>query len=172
MASPNSFICSPKAPMSFVPNIAVSKPPAPWIFFCISESMSPALAADSTAVGSIAPLIFSEKDVIASAKESNMVLNLAIGSEPKDKKLDILERRSAAVTAPTTPTTVLTPSRIDPSPNVLSLFIPDSRFSMKPDILLAISGRPELAPAEKPPTKFPRNDPNAYAMVLRTGIPF
>ena len=89
---------------------------------------------------------------------------------PPDKNADIPATRSAVVSKRTALANVLTPVITDSSTNFAPEINPDALFinSVK---AVPISGRLEATPSINPPTILPKNEPIAFPIFSKIGIP-
>ena len=157
-----------KYPMSLLPVMKPSKPPVLGTVSANAVSILPALAAASTAAVSTRSLTMSENPTIPTPRDISCAANVVMFLPPSKNELIPL-RKLAAVISNTISTMFLAADNISeftsltPSKNGL-------RFVMNCEMLVAMSGSPDITPAARPPTILPTNEPSPYPIFSSTGI--
>ena len=155
---------------SFSPTILARIPPSFGISAVASAKVFKALAEAVIAGPSIlSPPTVLEKLLIAVPRGTKAAVNLVRASSPVIQEVIALSR-SAPVKIRIVDARDLTPSSMDAS-NPEAPSINGWRFVMNVERFVAISGRPEVIPALKPPTILPTKFPIAYPTVARNSPP-
>ena len=156
----------------------VAKDDSPPVTNLVTESTKfPAVKSKIASVKYLTPCIDDSSINLAvaingkafSIKLDNSVPRLENDSPP-DKNAVIPATRSAAVSKRTALANVLTPVITDSSTNFAPEINPDALFinSVK---AVPISGRLEATPSINPPTIFPKNEPIAFPIFSKIGMP-